>query len=177
MNEKITVAGTQDAAEILDLQKRAFVTEAQAHGNWEIEPLRQTLDAVVADFGSHTFLKAVDGGDGGALGDGAIGGGAIVGSVKFRELDGCVWVGKLIVDIACRGRGLGRRLLAEVEALNPGAARFQLFTAASSDHNIRLYESVGYRVVREFRDPAQDGFTMVEMIKSAKVVGGEKTEK
>ncbi len=150
MNEIITVAGVEDAAEILDLQKRAFVTEAQAHGNSDIEPLRQTLDGVVADFGSHTFLKAVeagDGGDGGAFGSE----GQIVGSVKFRAMDDRVWVGKLIVDIDCRGRGLGRRLLAEVEALNPGAARFQLFTAASSDHNIRLYESVGYRVVREFR--------------------------
>ncbi|MDR2883073.1 MAG: GNAT family N-acetyltransferase [Alistipes sp.] len=151
--EKITVAGSEDAAEILGLQKRAFVTEAQAHGNWDIEPLRQTLDEVVADFGSHIFLKAMDSG------------GAIVGSVKFRALDGHVWVGKLIVDPACRGRGLGRRLLAEVEALNPGAGRFQLRTAASSDHNIRLYESVGYRVVREFRDPAQDGLVMAEMVK------------
>ncbi len=168
MNGKITVAGAEDAAEILDLQKRAFVTEAQAHGNWDIEPLRQTLEGVVADFESHTFLKAVEVGDGGDGGDGGAFGsvGRIVGSVKFRVLDDRVWVGKLIVDIGCRGRGLGRRLLAEVEALNPGAARFQLFTAASSGHNIRLYESVGYRVVREFGDPAQDGFTMVEMIKN-----------
>lgn len=152
-NETIFVAGAEDAAEILGLQKRAFVTEAQAHGKWDIEPLRQTLDEVVADFGSHTFLKAVDGD------------GKIVGSVKFRELDDRVWVGKLIVDTACRGRGLGRRLLARVEQLNPHAARFQLFTAASSGHNIRLYESVGYRVVREFSDPAQEGFVMVEMCK------------
>ena len=153
--EKITAAGEDDAAGILDLQKRAFVTEALAHGKWDIEPLRQTLDEVVADFATHTFLKAVNGD------------GAIIGSVKYRIFEDRVWVGKLIVDIACRGRGVGRRLLAEVEKHNPAAGRFQLFTAASSDHNIRLYESVGYRVVREFCDPVQDGFTMVEMIKTA----------
>ncbi len=151
-NIRIGVARAEDAGEILDLQKRAFVTEAQAHGNYDIEPLRQTRESILADFGTHTFLKAESGG-------------RIVGSVKYSVPDDRVWVGKLIVDIDCRGRGLGRRLLAEVEALNPGASKFQLFTAASSVHNIRLYESVGYRLTREFRDEAQDGFPMVEMIK------------
>ncbi len=149
---RISIAREEDAGEILDLQKRAFVTEAQAHGNYDIEPLRQTRESIVADFATHTFLKAVSGGK-------------IVGSVKYRALENRVWLGKLIVDIDCRGRGLGRKLLSEVEALNPEAAEFQLFTAASSTHNIRLYESVGYRLTREYRDREQDGFPMVEMIK------------
>ncbi len=149
---RISVAREENAAEILDLQKRAFVTEALSHGNYDIEPLKQTYGDILADFATHTFLKAVSDGK-------------IVGSVKYRALDDRVWLGKLIVDIACRGRGLGRRLLAEVEAHNPAAGRFQLFTAASSTHNIRLYESVGFRVVREFKDGEQDGFLMVEMIK------------
>ena len=153
-NIPITLARKEDADEILDLQKRAFVTEARAHGNWDIEPLRQTREQLLADFDTHTFLKAVDAD------------GRIIGSVKYRVLGDRVWVGKLIVDIACRGRGLGRKLLGEAEAHTPGAEKFQLFTAASSTHNIRLYESVGYRVVREFHDDAQEGFPMVEMIKS-----------
>ncbi len=157
---EITAAREEDLGEILDLQKRAFVTEVLAHGNHDIEPLKQTYEDILADFATHKFLKAVRGGSGGS-------GGKIVGSVKYRAFDDRVWLGKLIVDIECRGRGLGRRLLAAVEALNPGAGKFQLFTAASSSHNIRLYESAGYRVVREFPDPEQDGFPMVEMIKEA----------
>lgn len=149
---QITVARAEDAAEILDLQKRAFVTEARAHGNYDIEPLKQTRESILADFETHTFLKAEIGG-------------RIVGSVKYIVRDDRVWVGKLIVEIACRGCGLGRRLLGEVETLNPEAAGFQLFTAASSTHNIRLYESVGYRIVRQYSDEKQSGFVMVEMIK------------
>lgn len=151
-NIEITVAQIRDLAEILDLQKRAFVTEAEAHGNYDIEPLRQTYDSIVTDFASHTFLKAVCGG-------------VIVGSVKYRAMNESVWVGRLIVDIARRGRGLGKRLLSEVERLNPDATRFVLFTAALSIHNIQLYESVGYRVTRQYIDEGQEGFPMVEMIK------------
>ncbi len=149
---EITAAREEDLGEILDLQKRAFVTEVLSHGNHDIEPLKQTYEGISADFATHKFLKAMRDG-------------RIVGSVKFRVSDDRVWLGKLIVDIDYRGRGLGRRLLTEVERHNPNAARFQLFTAASSSHNIRLYESAGYRVVREFPDPEQDGFPMVEMIK------------
>ena len=149
---QIEPARLADAEDILQLQKQAFITEAEWHGNYDIEPLRQTVESLRADFDSHCFLKAVCGG-------------RIVGSVKYRALDDRVWVGKLMVDTGCRGQGLGRKLLAEVERINPDAARFQLFTAACSPHNIRLYESVGYRVTREYADEAQDGFRMVEMIK------------
>ena len=149
---RIEPARLADAEEILLLQRQAFITEAEWHGNYDIEPLRQTVESLRADFDSHRFLKVVCGG-------------RIVGSVKYRTLDDRVWVGKLMVDTGHRGRGLGRRLLAEVERINPNTARFQLFTAACSLHNIRLYESVGYRVTREYADDAQDGFRMVEMIK------------
>ncbi len=166
---EITAAREEDLGEILDLQKRAFVTEVLAHGNHDIEPLKQTYEDILADFATHKFLKAVRGGswESWEIGESGEIGGKIVGSVKYRALADRVRLGKLIVDIECRGRGLGRRLLAAVEALNPGAGKFQLFTAASSSHNIRLYESAGYRVVREFPDPEQDGFPMVEMIKEA----------
>jgi ribosomal protein S18 acetylase RimI-like enzyme len=148
----ISIASKEDLKEILNLQKQAFITEAKLHGNYDIEPLRQTYESILSDFDSCRFLKAVSGSK-------------IIGSIKYRALDSRVWIGKLMVDTGYRGCGLGKRLLAEVEKANPGAKKFQLFTAASSTHNIRLYESVGYNVCRQYQDDTQGGFLMVEMEK------------
>jgi len=142
-----------DLLEILQLQKRAFLTEAESHGNYEIEPLKQSYESILSDFENYSFLKAVLEGK-------------IIGSVKYRNLGEIVWIGKLIVDKECRGKGLGKRLLLEVEKLNPEIIKFQLFTAASSSWNIHLYESVGYEVCREYTDDKQSGIVMVEMIKN-----------
>lgn len=142
----------EDLAEILQLQKRAFQTEAEQHGNYEIEPLKQTYESIVSDFSTYSFLKAMCEN-------------RIVGSVKYRTSGDTVWIGKLIVDPQFRRRGLGRRLLTEVEKSNSGAVKFQLFTAASSVQNVRLYESVGYGICKRYNDEGQAGLEMVEMIK------------
>lgn len=150
----ISVACLDDLKEILRLQKRAFQTEAESHGNYEIEPLKQTYESILSDFGTCTFLKVVCENK-------------IIASVKYNVSDDRVWIGKLIVDTDYRRRGLGRKLLLEVEKINPKARKFQLFTAASSIHNIRLYESVGYQVTRQYEDEEQAGFLMVEMLKTS----------
>ncbi len=148
----IKPARLEDLEEILRLQKKAFLTEAEWHGNYDIEPLKQTYDSILSDFTTHSFLKAVHEDK-------------IIGSIKYRVLDDRVWLGKLIVDINYRKQGLGKRLLTEVERINPEATNFQLFTAASSIHNIRLYESVGYKVCGEYKDDSQADLVLVEMVK------------
>jgi len=152
MKDIITKAKIDDLEEILKLQKRAFITEAQMHGNYDIEPLKQTYESILSDFDTHSFLKAL-------YED------KIIGSIKYRNSDGMVWVGKLIVDPLFRRKGLGRRLLLEVENDNPDASAFRLFTAASSIQNIRLYESVGYSICNEYEDESQSNLLMVEMTK------------
>jgi len=145
-------ANVDDLKEILQLQKQAFTTEAQQHGNYDIEPLKQTYESILSDFETHSFLKAHNTNK-------------IIGSIKYRAEGDTVWVGKLIVDPSFRRQGLGRKLLMEIEKENRQSIQFQLFTAASSTQNIRLYESVGYAIANKYTDKSQAGLEMVEMIK------------
>ena len=44
-----------------------------------------------------------------------------------------------------RGKRLGRRLMAAIEAEFPGAKRFELFTGHRSAANIHIYTQMGYK--------------------------------
>jgi ribosomal protein S18 acetylase RimI-like enzyme len=133
---ELAAARPDDLSAILELQRLAFETEAQLLGRWDIQPLRQTLAEIEAEFRRGTFLKAV------------APDGRLVGSIRgFQEPDG-VEVAKLMVRPDWRRLGLARRLALELEALF-GPGRFRLFTASLSLGNLRLYEGLGYRAVRE----------------------------
>lgn len=125
----IETAAIEDAAEILELQRKAYVSEAEIYNDCEIEPLTQTLESVREQFATHLFLKAAAGG-------------RIVGSVRACRRDGHVEIGKLIVDPELQGRGIGTRLMREIEARFPGET-FVLFTGHKSERNLKLYRKLG----------------------------------
>jgi GNAT superfamily N-acetyltransferase len=129
-------ASVDDAPEILALQKLAFQSEARLYDDWNIPPLVQSLDSLRAEFGSSRVLKAVEGGH-------------IVGSVRARAQDGTCHVIRLVVAPDRQGRGIGTRLMRDVEAQFPDVLRFELFTGHLSEGNLRLYERLGYRRCRE----------------------------
>lgn len=122
---------------ILALQKRVYESEARLYDDWNLPPLTQTIDSLRAEFATSLVLKAVDGD------------GAIAGSVRARESAGTCHVGRLIVSPEQQGRGIGTRLMSEIEARFPAVPRFELFTGNLSAANIRLYERLGYRHCRE----------------------------
>ncbi|MDV5144465.1 GNAT family N-acetyltransferase [Streptomyces sp. SBC-4] len=139
----ISAADAQDAEHILKLQYLCYQSEAELYGDWSIEPLTQSLDALRAELDEGHGLVA-------RLGD------EVVASVRARlDEDGTVRIAKLIVHPRMRRHGLGGRLLdgierhfaAETAPAEPAAKRFQLFTGHRSEGNLRLYRSKGYAQV------------------------------
>lgn len=134
----IARAEVADAADILAVQKLAFVREAALNGDPTIAPLTQTLAEITAEFDERVFLKA-------CVGE------RIVGAVRAWLQDGTCYIVRLAVDPDYQRRGIGTQLLHALEAAFPGAERFELFTGSKSEGNIRLYERLGYRRFRTGR--------------------------
>jgi len=128
-------ASIQDAEEILALQKAAYASEASIYGDPDLPPLTQTLEEMRADFKRQLVLKAVEEGE-------------IVGSVRARMKEGNCLIGRLIVRPDRQDRGIGKRLMAEMENRFPEAERFRLFTGHRSVKALHIYEELGYRKFR-----------------------------
>jgi len=145
----ISRANLEDLAEILALQRLAFRSEAELVSDFTIQPLRQTLDEMTAEYRESVILKAEWAG-------------RIVGSIRARATAGTARISKLMVHPDHQGRGLGSRLLAAIEAEFPGH-RLELFTSNLSAGNLRLYEAKGYRRFRQ--EATSRGFALVFMEK------------
>jgi ech hydrogenase subunit C len=125
-----------DAAEILALQKIVFQNEAEMYGDYSLTPLQQTLDDLHADFRRRVFLKAVVGGK-------------IVGSIRGRLEGEVADIGWLIVHPYFWGRGIGSRLVGEIEAHFPTARRFETFMGERSRYTMVPFTTHGYVPLRQ----------------------------
>ena len=130
----VAAATPADAPELLVLQRACFVREIEAHGNDRFPALTEELPDVVAGLGKWRTLTARAGG-------------RLVGAARGRLSDATTWeVSRVMVAPDLVGRGLGRRLLAEVEAIAPGeATAYRLLVAAGAARTRRLYKKAGYR--------------------------------
>ncbi|HEY9594682.1 MAG TPA: GNAT family N-acetyltransferase [Spirochaetia bacterium] len=125
-----------DAPEILALQKIVYQNEAEMYDDWSLTPLRQTLEDMRADFATKTFVKAVAGGK-------------IIGSVRGWMEGDTAHLGRLIVHPYFWKRGIGTRLVQEIESCFPQAQRFETFTGQKSRHTMEPYQRLGYAPVRQ----------------------------
>jgi ribosomal protein S18 acetylase RimI-like enzyme len=149
MDLLIVRATGADAGEILTLQRAAYVAEAIAHDSF-IPPLVEPLDSVAARIAANLVLAARAGH-------------RLVGTVQARLEDGTCHVGRLAVVPDLQGRGIGSRLLSELEDRVPAARRYELFTGGLSEANIRLYQRLGYTVFDHRSNP--DGLPLVYLEK------------
>ncbi len=129
-------ASRDEAERILALQRLCYRSEAELYEDWSIPPLTQTLAELLAEYDDHEILVARLGNE-------------VVGSVRGRQDDGTGYVGRLVVHPRIQRRGIGGRLMRELEGRFPRAERFELFTGHKSEGNLGLYRRLGYERVRE----------------------------
>jgi ribosomal protein S18 acetylase RimI-like enzyme len=128
-------ADAADAAEILELQKLAYQSEAAIYDDFTIPPLTQTLGEITADFERQVFLKA-------SADE------TIIGSVRAHQAEETCFIGRLIVHPNFQDRGIGTRLMGEIEKAFRQAKRYELFTGHKSERNLHLYQKLGYEPFR-----------------------------
>lgn len=148
----ISKATLEDAVEILSLQKLAYQSEAQIYNDWTIPPLLHTTDEIKGEFDTHVFLRAVSNQ-------------SIVGSVRARMIGATCHLGRLIVHPEWQNRGLGTRLMTEIEIMHRDTARFELFTGSQSAGNLHLYHKLGYKEFK--REPLNSQVELVYLEKVA----------
>lgn len=158
MIDKIHIekADFNDLEEILQIQKTAFLSEAQIYNDYTFDALTQSLESIQSDYSKYIYLKAVYNDE-------------IVGSVKSCITDDNIgWIGRLIVKREYQNKGIAKKLLAAIEQTIPDVKEYLLFTGEKSLKNIYLYQSVGYSVTDRYADPDKTDLILVKMIKNNK---------
>ncbi len=144
-------AEQNDLQEILQLQYLAYQSEAELFGNKDIPPLKQTLSEVIDEFNNGIILKMVIDN-------------RIIGSVRAKEENDTVYIGKLMVHPDYRCKGYGSKLLSEIERCFP-KKHYELFTSTRSVDNILLYQKMGYTIFN--RKAVNDQLVFVYMEKTS----------
>ena len=130
-NYELSKANYEVLKEILDLQHLAYITEAKIYNDMNIEPLTETLDELINEYNNGLVIKlSIDN--------------KIIGSIRAKEKNNTVFIGKLMVHPDYRRNGFGSLLLTELEKMYPNK-RYELFTGVRSLDNVRLYERLGYK--------------------------------
>jgi ribosomal protein S18 acetylase RimI-like enzyme len=135
---EILHAEIDDAPEILALQKLAYHTEAVLYDNFDIPPLTQTIEDLIAQFDDHIILKVVNNRQ-------------IIGSVRAKCQGNTCHIGRLIVHPDFQNQGIGTKLMNEIEKCRQ-AERYELFTGSKSERSLHLYKKLGYSEFRSERE-------------------------
>ncbi|SPE56500.1 NADH ubiquinone oxidoreductase 20 kDa subunit [Verrucomicrobia bacterium] len=161
-----------DAPELLALQRIAYQSEAELYGDDSLPALQQTLEELEEDFERRpqreVALLGVRGTEAEDPADRvvflkAVVNGKIIGSVRGYAVDGTAYLSRMMVHPYFRRRGIGRRLLDEVEAAFPHVGRFEAKTGHQSKRNLFQLTQRGYQVFKQ--EPFTPAITWVYLQK------------
>ena len=146
MKDQIEVkqASVEDGGTILQLQMRAYLSEAEIYNDYSIPPLIQSFNEIKQEFSEQVFLKAMaieKGKEEEEEGNPTM---MIVGSVRAYLERGTAYIGRLIVKPEYQNKGIGTKLMEAIEQHFKFANRYELFTGHKSTQNLHLYQKLGY---------------------------------
>jgi ribosomal protein S18 acetylase RimI-like enzyme len=132
----IAEATPDDLEGILKLQYLCYQIEAERYDFWTIPALTQSLASLAEDLRTKPVLVARIGGE-------------VVGSVRGGRSGDDFHIGRLVVHPRVQRRGLGGRLLREIEARAGDVRRFESYTGYRSTEFLAVFTGSGYRPFRE----------------------------
>jgi ech hydrogenase subunit C len=152
-------ADKSDAPEILALQKISYQSESELYGDDSLPALHQTLQELEHDFERAPDRVAALADSHGTAGNGhheadqivflkAVVNGKIIGSARGFALGETAYIRRIIVHPYFRRRGIGRRLLKEIEKAFPEVKRFEAKTGHNSKRNLYQLTKGGYQLFR-----------------------------
>jgi ribosomal protein S18 acetylase RimI-like enzyme len=141
----------EDLPEILNLQKLAYLSEAELLNDYSIQPLKQTLDELNDEFEKNIILKLIDKNNDSK----------IIGSIRSYEKNDRVYIGKLIVHPDYQNKGLGTKLLKTIETYYENKT-FELYTSSKSERNLYLYKKNGYKEYKKEKTTEEYDFVYLE---------------
>lgn len=146
-------AKQSDLMELLEIQKQAFMYQAEKYDAYDIPPMVETEDDINLSNPNLTVMVAeVDE--------------KLAGSIRLLKDGDCAEIKRLSVSKDFQKRGIGRKLMNEIEKYSGELSRLWLFTGGQSYINIELYKKLGYKIIKE--EPFKDDFTLVYMEKELK---------
>lgn len=145
-----TQASFEDLGEILEIQKAAYLSEAELYHEIVIPPMTQTLKEVQEEYTNSTFYKLVDKSN-------------VIGSVRVHQSKDTCYINKLCVLPNVQGQGYGGLIMNEVEKNATTCTRFELFTGHRSMKNLNFYIRLGYRAFKQ--EIINDSLTLIYMEK------------
>ena len=144
-----------DLDDILKLQKLCYQQEAEIYSDFNIEPLLQTNEALEKEFLNKIILKTVIQSK-------------IIGSIRAFKKNKTVFIGKVIVHPEYQNKGIGKKLIIEIEKIFKNTKRFELFTGFKSEKNLYLYQKLGYSPFKKEKVSNNVTLIFLEKLKSNK---------
>lgn len=125
-----------DLHSILELQKLCYQENAKRYNDYGIPPLLQTIEELEDEFNNSVILKAVDQSE-------------IIGSIRAYEKNRICFIGRVIVHPDRQNKGIGKKMMIEIESRFPKVVKYELFTGYKDEKNIYFYGKLGYKIFKE----------------------------